>query len=158
MDHAGHTDGSSNAVVIHKQCEFDIPQRRWLKVLYNEKKIPELIVYNLVNANVPGADFIVQSSDGVVFYLHRKNLEIYTDGEFPGIHDFHNGSKEARKILCLDEPSSILEIVFQFVYPRRQPSLKLLKSLDFQTILAVADAVEKNKFFAAMVLCEEVLV
>jgi len=52
------------------------------------------------------------------------------------------------------EPSSILEIVFQFMYPRRQPRIKVL---DFQTILAVADAVEKYKVFAATNLCEEAL-
>jgi hypothetical protein len=116
------------------------------------KKKIELIVCNLVNADVPGADFIVQSSDGVVFYLHRRNLELYTDGAFPGLHDSVNGSAAAKQMLRLDEPSSVFELVFQFVYPRRQPSIK---GLGFQTILAVADAVEKYKVFAAMNLCEE---
>ena len=135
--------------------KFDISQRLWLKleVLCNEKMC-ELIVCNLVNDNVPGTDLIVQSSDGVVFHLHRKNFEVCTDGAFPGLHDSANGSTAAEKILRLDEPSSILEIVFQFVYPRRQPSLK---DLDFQTISAIADAVEKYKVFAAMNLCEEAL-
>ena len=115
------------------------------------------IVYHLVNANVPGADFIVQSSDGMVFYLHRKNLELYTDGAFPGLHDSVNrwaATAAEKRIVRLEEPSSVLEIAFQFVYPRRQPSLK---DLDFQTILAVTDAVEKYKIFAAMNLCEELL-
>ena len=93
----------------------------------------------------------------MVFHLHRKNLELYTDGEFPGVHDSADGSTEEEQILRLDEPSSILEIVFQFMYPRRQLSLKGLKSLGFQTISAVADAVEKYKVFAAMTLCEEAL-
>jgi hypothetical protein len=56
--------------------------------------------------------------------------------------------------MLVTEPSSILEIVFQFMYPRRQPNIK---DLGFQTILAVADAVEKYKVFAAMNLCEEAL-
>jgi len=56
--------------------------------------------------------------------------------------------------MLVTEPSSTLEIVFQFMYPRRQPSIK---DLGFQKILAVADAVEKYKVFAAMNLCEEAL-
>ncbi|KIM39667.1 hypothetical protein M413DRAFT_12198 [Hebeloma cylindrosporum] len=32
-----------------------------------------------------GVDFTVQSSDGVMFYLHRKYFEPYTDGAFPGL-------------------------------------------------------------------------
>jgi len=79
---------------------------------------------------------------------------VCTDGAFPGPQDSANGSTAAEKILRFDEPSGILEIVFQFVYPRRQPSLK---DLDFQTIAAIADAVEKYKVFAAMNLCEEAL-
>ena len=96
----------------------------------------------------------MESSDGVVFHLHRKNLELYTDGAFPGLHDSVNGSTATEKILRLDEPSDVLKIVFQFIYPRRQPSLK---GVSFHTILAVADAVEKYKIFAAMNLCEEAL-
>ena len=121
------------------------------------KKICELIACNLVSANVPGTDFTMQSSDGVVFHLHRKNLELYTDGEFPGVHDSANGFTNEEQMLRLDEPSSILEIVFQFMYPRRQPSLKELKGLGFQTLSALADTVEKYKVFAAMTLCEEAL-
>ncbi|KIM44434.1 hypothetical protein M413DRAFT_442416 [Hebeloma cylindrosporum] len=121
-------DGSSSAVVIHKQF----------------------------NANVPGVDLVAQSSDGVVFHLHRKNLELYTDGAFPGLHNSVNrsSSRAESQIVRLDELSLILEIVFQFLYPRRQPSLK---GLDFQTISAVADAVEKYRVFSAMNLCEEAL-
>jgi hypothetical protein len=96
----------------------------------------------------------VKSSDGVVFHLHRKNLELYTDGAFPGLHDSVNRSTATGQILRLDESSDVLKIVFQFIYPRRQPNLK---SVGFHTILAVANAVEKYKIFAAMNLCEEAL-
>ena len=139
---------------INNVFKLDISQQRWLKVLCNEKKSSELIVCNLVNANVPGTDFIVQSSDGVVFYLHRKNLEPCIDGAFPGLHSSGNESIAAEQIIRLDEPSSTLEIFFQFIYPRRHPSIK---GLGFQTILAVANAVEKYKVFVAMNLCEEAL-
>ena len=112
------------------------------------------IVHHLVNANVPGADFVVQSSDGIVFYLHRRNLELSTYGAFPGLDSVNRSTAAGRGIVRLEERSSVLEIAFQFAYPRRQPSLK---DLDFQTISAVADAVEKYKIFAAMNLCEELL-
>ena len=121
------------------------------------RKICGLIVCNLVNAYVPGVDFIVQSSDGVAFCLHRKNLQLHTDDTFPGLHDSESGSTENLekiKAILVTEPSTILEIVFQFMYPRRQPSIK---GLGFETILEVADAVEKYKVFAAMNLCEEAL-
>lgn len=120
------------------------------------KRIYELIACNPVNANVPGTDFIVQSSDGVVFHLHRKNLQLHTDDTFPGLHDSGSGPTASlnQNTILVTEPSSILDIVFRFMYPRRQPRIKVM---DFQTILAVADAVEKYKFFAAMNLCEEAL-
>ena len=80
--------------------KFDISQRLWLKleVLCNEKMC-ELIVCNLVNDNVPGTDLIVQSSDGVVFHLHRKNFEVCTDGAFPGIPP--TGRQQQKKYYAL---------------------------------------------------------
>jgi len=114
-----------------------------------------LIICDLVSPTVAGTDFIAQSSDGVIFHLHRRNLQLHTDGAFPGLDDSGRGSNaKMEKITHLDEPSSVLEIVFPFMYPRKHPSLK---NLDFQTILAVAGAVEKYKVFAAMGLCEAAL-
>jgi hypothetical protein len=92
----------------------------------------------------------------VAFHLHRKNLQLHTDDTFPGLHDSGSGSTKnlEKNTILVTEPSSILEIVFQFMYPRRHPRIK---GLGFQTILEVADAVEKYNVFAAMNLCEEAL-
>ncbi|KAF8903910.1 hypothetical protein CPB84DRAFT_1823745 [Gymnopilus junonius] len=61
---------------------------------------------------------------------------------FPG-PEFSTGGERLR----LTEPASILEVVFQFVYPRRHPTLN---ELDFESVAAVAEAVEKYKIFSAM--------
>ncbi|KAF8877849.1 hypothetical protein CPB84DRAFT_1794649 [Gymnopilus junonius] len=91
------------------------------------------------------ADITIQSSDGVLFKLHRQNLGTNTGG-FPGME-----ISTQEEIVHLPEPAKVLEIVFQFVYPKKHPKLK---GLDFGTILEVAEAVEKYEVFAAMNICE----
>ncbi|KAF8878654.1 hypothetical protein CPB84DRAFT_325793 [Gymnopilus junonius] len=91
------------------------------------------------------ADITIQSSDGILFKLHRSNLAGIT-GAFPGPEIDTQG-----EIVHLTEPAKVLEIVFQYVYPRKHPSLK---DLDFDTLLQVAEAVEKYDVFSAMNTCE----
>ena len=68
----------------------------------------------------------------------------------PGfVRDIANGSKK-KETMNLDEASDVLEILFQFVYPRRHPTLE---DTEFETLLAVAEAVEKYQVFSAMNLC-----
>ena len=98
---------------------------------------------SLVNA--ADSDVTFQSSDGVLFLIHRKNLEAIT-GAFPG-PEFSTGGE----IVPLTEPAKVLEIMFQFIYPRRHPTLE---KLNFELILAVAEAVEKYEIFSAMKTCE----
>lgn len=71
----------------------------------------------------------------------------------PGfVCDIPEGSQpnEKQETMVLDEPSDVLEILFQFIYPRRHPSLE---DIDFETLAAVAEAVEKYQVFSAMNLC-----
>ena len=98
---------------------------------------------SLVNA--ADSDVTFQSSDGVLFLIRRKNLEAIT-GAFPG-PEFSTGGE----IVPLTEPAKVLEIMFQFIYPRRHPTLE---KLNFELILAVAEAVEKYEIFSAMKTCE----
>ncbi|PPQ65714.1 hypothetical protein CVT26_000330 [Gymnopilus dilepis] len=91
------------------------------------------------------ADITIQSSDGVLFKLNRQNLGMNT-GAFPGAE-----IATQEEIVYLTEPAKVLEIVFQFVYPRRHPTLG---DIDFDTLLRVAEAVEKYEVFAAMNICE----
>jgi len=53
--------------------------------------------------------------------------------------------------LKLPEPASVLEIVFEYLYPKRYyPDLE---DVEFVKLLAIADAVEKYQVFAALHLC-----
>ncbi|KAF8967470.1 hypothetical protein BDZ97DRAFT_522906 [Flammula alnicola] len=95
--------------------------------------------------NPSDADVTFQSSDGVTFNLHRKNLEAHT-GAFPGAEFDTRG-----EITHLTEEARVLEIVFDFVYPRRHSDLE---DKDFDTVAAVAEAVEKYEVFSAMYTCQ----
>ena len=107
-----------------------------------------LIIFDVVNESAGDTDAVIQSSDGVIFHLHWKYLRVS-----PGfVRDIAKGppSNEKQEMMALDEPSNILEILFQFIYPRRHPSLE---DTDFETLAAVAEAVEKYQVFSAMNFC-----
>ena len=52
----------------------------------------------------------------------------------------------------LTETAEILELLFQYCYPRRGPSLK---SLPFSTVKELAESVEKYQVYAALEPCKE---
>ncbi|KAJ3904782.1 hypothetical protein F5879DRAFT_800987 [Lentinula edodes] len=85
--------------------------------------------------NAPDADVVVRSSDNVEFRLHKKNLEC-TTGAFPPA----GTPVHIDEIVRLTESAATLEILFQFIHPRRIPSLE---SLDFDSLLPLAEAAEK---------------
>ncbi|KDR79281.1 hypothetical protein GALMADRAFT_1231551 [Galerina marginata CBS 339.88] len=95
--------------------------------------------------NPSDADIVIQSVDGLLFRIHRKNLETNT-GAFPGPEFDSQG-----EIVFLSEPAEVLGVVFQFIYPRKHPTLK---DLDFKLVAEVAEAVEKYEVFSAMRVCE----
>ncbi|KAJ7613869.1 hypothetical protein DFH06DRAFT_1241937 [Mycena polygramma] len=97
---------------------------------------------NLFNA--PDADVTFQSSDGVLFSVHRVNLQTHTEG-FPPAEIATQG-----EICPLPESSSTLEILFQFIYPRRHPALH---DMAFAEVAALAEAAEKYQVFSAMNIC-----
>ncbi|KAF9478262.1 hypothetical protein BDN70DRAFT_880225 [Pholiota conissans] len=91
------------------------------------------------------SDVTIQSSDGILFKLHRRNLEFGT-GAFPPAEVFQTEGE----ITQLTEKADILAVMFQFVYPRRHPDLE---DLVFELVIQVAEAVEKYEVFAAMNTC-----
>ncbi|KAG5637532.1 hypothetical protein H0H81_004228 [Sphagnurus paluster] len=91
------------------------------------------------------ADVSFLSSDKVVFQLHRKYLEA-TCGAFPSAEFETRGEQ-----VPLTEDAETLEVLFQFVYPRRHPDLK---STPFELLSRVAEAAEKYEVFAAMNVCK----
>jgi hypothetical protein len=77
--------------------------------------------------------------------LQRKYLETNT-GAFPGAEFETRG-----EITHLTESSEVLEILFQFIYPRRHPDIE---ELEFPLLAAVAEAAEKYEVFSGMSECK----
>ncbi|KAF8164396.1 hypothetical protein K438DRAFT_1775548 [Mycena galopus ATCC 62051] len=93
----------------------------------------------------PDADVKFKSSDGVLFHIHRKNLDVCTEGFPPaGI------SNAAGEIVDLLETAEILELLFQFMYPQRHPALD---TTPFEILNPLAEAAEKYQVFPAMNIC-----
>ena len=103
-----------------------------------------LVAKYFLAVHFPDADLIFQSSDGVRFHIHSKYLENTSGGfapsEFP--------TKD--EVIMLPETAETLELMFQFVYPRRQP---VLAFLSFGTLGALAEASEKYEIYPAMQIC-----
>ncbi|KAH0581491.1 hypothetical protein H2248_011206 [Termitomyces sp. 'cryptogamus'] len=90
------------------------------------------------------ADITFKSSDHVLFGIHRKNLQTST-GVFPPAEFSPDG-----EVVQLSEDAETLEILFQFVYPRRHPTLL---ETPFLILAKVSEAAEKYQVFAAMNIC-----
>ncbi|KAJ7759376.1 hypothetical protein DFH07DRAFT_957985 [Mycena maculata] len=90
------------------------------------------------------SDVTFKSSDGVLFHVHRKNLEVCTGGFPPA----EISTKD--EIVDLTETSATLELLFQFMYPRRHPSLD---TTPFEVLEPLAEAAEKYQVFPAMNIC-----
>ncbi|KAF5371646.1 hypothetical protein D9758_003579 [Tetrapyrgos nigripes] len=91
-----------------------------------------------------GGDIIFRSGDNVLFYLHKRNLE-HSTGGFPSADSVK--STRTLEIVPLTETAATLEILFQFVYPQRHPSLD---DMNWPTFSALAEAAEKYEVFNAM--------
>ncbi|KAJ3768055.1 hypothetical protein FB446DRAFT_296887 [Lentinula raphanica] len=96
--------------------------------------------------NAGDADIVIRSSDRVDFRLHKKNLEFATGG-FPPATTLSNPNE----VVKLDESAATLDIMFQFVYPKRYPSLY---KMEFEDLMLLAEAAEKYQVFALMNTCE----
>lgn len=107
--------------------------------------VPIILLIFISVENDPEADVTFCSTDGDMFHLQRKYLEANT-GAFPGSEFDTRG-----EITHLTETSVVLHLLFQFVYPRREPSIE---DIDFETLYALAEAAEKYEAFHAMTMCK----
>ncbi|KAF5380013.1 hypothetical protein D9615_006295 [Tricholomella constricta] len=96
------------------------------------------------NFNADDADVSFVSSDDVLFHIHRKTLEVNAGAFPPAEFDTHG------EIAQLTEDAATLELLFQFIYPRRHPHLG---STPFESLALLAEAAEKYEVFAAMNVC-----
>ncbi|KAF7350748.1 BTB domain-containing protein [Mycena sanguinolenta] len=97
----------------------------------------------------PDADLTISSCDGVLFKVHRKNLEVHSD-------IFANAANATRpengdEIVLLEESSDALDLLFQYMYRQRQPDLQLV---EFPAFMRFAEAVEKYVVYSALTLME----
>lgn len=76
--------------------------------------------------------------------MHRKNLETHAAG-FPPAEFAAND-----EVVELTEDSTTLDLLFQFIYPRRPPDLN---TIDFEVLYSLAEAAEKYELHFAMDLC-----
>ena len=91
-------------------------------------------------------DAIFRSSNGVIFKIPRKHLNIFSEGF--AAPDVVVTDEE----VPLPETAEILELLFQYCYPRRGPSLK---SLPFSIVKSLAESVEKYQVYTALEPCKE---
>lgn len=94
------------------------------------------------------ADVTFESSDHVRFRIHSSNLRCASEGFSPPDGTSSSASDE---IVHLTETAEVLELLFQFIYPQRQPNLKLI---EFAVLSDLAEAAEKYQVFSAMETCK----
>ncbi|KAF8182742.1 hypothetical protein K438DRAFT_1600640 [Mycena galopus ATCC 62051] len=96
------------------------------------------------------ADLTVCSSDNVLFKVHRKNLEAHS-GVFAGAGDATR-PENGDEVVELSETANVLDALFQFMYAPAyaQPDLR---SMDFMTFEALAEAAEKYMVYSALKIC-----
>jgi hypothetical protein len=108
---------------------------------------PEKDTHLISGAVVCGPDFDVtfQSSDGILFRIHKINLKVNTGGFVLPEFETHN------EIVCLTETAMTLELLFQFCYSDHRPDVE---ALDFDALALLAEAAEKYQVFSAMDICK----
>ena len=90
------------------------------------------------------ADITFRSSDDVLFRVHKTNLQACTEGFSPP------EASDSGEVVELTETASILEVLFQFIYPMPQPRLESFSSTE---IASLAEAAEKYQVHPAMGAC-----
>ncbi|KAF9461570.1 hypothetical protein BDZ94DRAFT_1299144 [Collybia nuda] len=96
--------------------------------------------------NAADADVTFQSSDRVLFRVHRMNLEFASGGFPPAETDTHG------ETVVLSEDASTLELLFQYMYPNPLPDIQ--SKCSFDNILKLGEAAEKYQVFSAMYICK----
>ena len=117
----------------------------WLWIRYVSDNLPFRIIALSPLVNAEDAEITFRSSDNVVFKIHRKNLEVNAGGLSPAAL-----TTSVSELVPLSEDSPTLELLFQYIYPRRQP---LLDDIEFALLASLAEAAEKYEVFPAMTVC-----
>ncbi|KZP16113.1 hypothetical protein FIBSPDRAFT_794858 [Athelia psychrophila] len=91
------------------------------------------------------SDITFRSCDGILFKVHRKNLDSCSEGFSPP-----DGTIAGAEAVSLTEAGGTLELLFQHMYPQRQPDLR---KFEFKQLADLAEAAEKYQVYTAMEIC-----
>lgn len=83
----------------------------------------------------------------MLFKIHSSNIRSNSEGFSPP----EGTSPSPDDIVHLPEGAIVLDLLFQFMYPQRQPDLK---RVEFEILQQLAEAAEKYQVFAAMATCK----
>ncbi|KZT05307.1 uncharacterized protein LAESUDRAFT_681702 [Laetiporus sulphureus 93-53] len=92
--------------------------------------------------NASDSDITAISSDGILFKVHRRNLEMHSEGFI---------SQRDENVITAAEKASVLELLFQYMYRQPQPNLAMVPFFD---LALLAEAVEKYHVFSAQEVCK----
>ncbi|KIY70730.1 hypothetical protein CYLTODRAFT_451494 [Cylindrobasidium torrendii FP15055 ss-10] len=95
------------------------------------------------------SDIAIQSSDNVLFKIHRINLAMFSQ-----VFSDAAGSTVAQtnETVHLTESAEVLELMLQYIYLQPQPDLRHVR---FDVLAALAEAVEKYQIYCAMGVCSQ---
>jgi hypothetical protein len=93
----------------------------------------------------PDSDVTFQSSDWVLFKIHKINLKVHTGGFAPPTFD------ACDKTVQLTEASTTLDLLFRFCYPGNRPDVE---KLPFDDLVLLAEAAEKYQVYPLMNMCK----
>ncbi|KAF9472587.1 hypothetical protein BDN70DRAFT_886834 [Pholiota conissans] len=91
-------------------------------------------------------DIVLQSSDGVIFGAHMKNLAEFSEA-FPR----KDSVVVDEDVPILEESADVLKLMLQFMHHAPHPSLR---NVPFTLLSSLAEAVEKYTIFSAIELCK----
>ncbi|KAJ7308716.1 hypothetical protein DFH08DRAFT_719671 [Mycena albidolilacea] len=109
------------------------------------------------------SDFILRSSDGVDFHLHKAFLR-FVSGCFEGMFTFPGGDedpsalvRDGKPVVVLPEPESVLYKLLSLAYPAQSPELYTLTEADLDRAVALHEAAHKYQFIHVQRLFERML-
>ena len=112
-----------------------------------------MIIYCLISLNYfselvvnsDDSEITFQSSDNILFKIHRKNLEASTGALSPDTFTTSDSM-----VVPLTEDAATLGLLFQYTYPGTHP---LLDDIQFSLLDSLAEAAEKYEVSAARSVC-----
>jgi hypothetical protein len=93
--------------------------------------------------NASDYDVTLQSCGGVIFRVHKKYLEMNTNGFAAPASTISTPDE----VVFLTESAIALDILLQYIYPGPQPDLE---EVEFDVLADVAEAAQKYEVWPAM--------